>query len=250
MRQAYRRLRRQSRPGASAAEPALLRELRCLLAAMRRRYDHGAWWPARTRFEMMAGAILTQRTRWESAASAARRLGRAGLLRADRLAAAGTARVSAIVRPCGNHRAKGRRLVALARFLVREGGPGVLAAWPTPQLRRSLMSVHGIGPETADAILLYAYRRPVFVADAYALRFLSRVGALRRAGLAPRYAPVHERITQLLDGRAQDLADLHAVIVEHGKERCGARPRCADCFLARSCDYARRLSRRNRGCGR
>ncbi len=190
---------------------------------------------------MMAGAILTQRTRWQSAAAAARRLRRGGLLRHARLAEAGAGRVGELIRPCGDHRTKARRLLVLARFLSRHGGPAALASWPTLELRESLMSLHGIGPETADAILLYAYRRPVFVADAYALRFLGRVGFLRRARLAARYAPVHARVTRLLEGRMQDLADLHAVIVEHGKGLCGARPACGRCFLASRCDTGRRL---------
>jgi endonuclease-3 related protein len=217
---------------------------------MRRRYDHGAWWPARTRVEMMAGAILTQRTRWESAAAAARRLRREHLLRHDRLAAAPTARVAALIRPCGDHRTKARRLAALARFLRRHGGPAALASRRTPVLREALLSVPGVGPETADVILLYAYRRPVFVADAYAIRFLGRVGFLRRARLAPRYATVHARVTQLLAGSATELADLHAVVVEHGKALCGPKPQCGRCFLAPACDHGRRFTGRSRRTGR
>jgi endonuclease-3 related protein len=199
---------------------------------------------------MMAGAILTQRARWESAAAAARRLGSKRLLRHDRLAAARTGHIAALIRPCGDHRAKARRLVTLARFLHRHGGPAALAGWQTPVLREALLSVHGIGPETADVILLYAYRRPVFVADAYALKLLGRVGFLRRTRLAPRYAPVHARVTQLLAGSATELADLHAVIVEHGKELCGSKPRCERCFLAPVCDYGRRITERSRRTGR
>lgn len=242
--------RRRHRPRAGAADRALRRELRRLLAAMRRRYDHGAWWPARTRIEMMAGAILTQRTRWESAAKAARRLGRARLLRHERLAATPPGHIAALIRPCGDHRTKARRLAALARFLRRHGGPAALASWPTPALRAALLSVPGIGPETADVILLYAYRRPVFVADAYALRLLGRVGFLRRARLRPRYAAVHARVTRLLAGRTTALADLHAVIVEHGKALCGTRPMCGRCFLAPACDHGRRVTGRSRKSGR
>ncbi len=220
-------------------ERALARELSRLLKSMRSRYDHGAWWPARTRFEMMTGAILTQRTRWDAAAAAARRLRRDRLLRHETLAAAGVRRVESIIRPCGDHRTKARRLRALARFLRRLGGPRALAPWPTARLRESLLALPGIGPETADVILLYAYQRPVFVADGYALRFLDRTGFLRRAGLPSRYGAVHAGVTRLLEGRVQDLADLHAVIVEHGKALCGARPGCSRCFLARRCDTGR-----------
>jgi endonuclease-3 related protein len=172
------------------------------------------------------------------------------LLRHGRLAAARAGSIAALIRPCGDHRTKARRLVALARFLDSHGGPAALAAWRTPVLRDALLAVQGIGPETADVILLYAYHRPVFVADAYALRFLGRVGFLRRARLAPRYGAVHARVTRLLADSAAELADLHAVIVEHGKELCGPRPRCARCFLAPDCDYGRRLTERSRPTGR
>ncbi|MGQ0428694.1 MAG: endonuclease III domain-containing protein [Gammaproteobacteria bacterium] len=240
----------RSRSRARSADADLGRELRRLLAAMRLRYDHGAWWPARTRFEMMTGAILTQRARWESAAAAARRLRRAGLMRHDRVREAGVNRVAGLLRSCGNHRTKAQRLLALAGFLARAGGPATLASWPTARLRTALLALPGIGPETADVILLYAYRRPAFVADAYALRFLARTGFLTRAQVQPRYAPVHARVTSLLGNRVQDLADLHAVIVEHGKALCGARTRCAECFLAPCCDTGRRFRAGSRAPGR
>lgn len=232
--------RRPERLRAGAADRALERELRRLLAALRRRYDHRGWWPARSRFEMMAGAILTQRARWDSAAAAVARLRRNRLLRHDRLMAAGPERVAALVRGCGDHRTKARRLRALCLLLERNGGPAGLAAMPTTGLRQLLLSVEGIGPETADVILLYAFRRPAFVADAYALRFLERMGLLRRARLRARYDAVHCFVTQFFGARA--LADLHAVIVEHGKALCGPRPRCGDCFLARNCDCGRGLT--------
>ena len=233
---------RQDRAAATGAERTALAALQSLLASMRRRYDHGHWWPARTRFEMMAGSILTQRTRWDTAAAAISRLKRRRLLQHDRLAAVATRRIATVVRPCGDHRVKARRLAALARHLAAHGGPAGLARMPTTHLRESLLAVHGIGPETADAILLYAYGRAVFVADAYALRFLRRVGWLRRQGLPARYGPVHDRVTRLMAGRTRDLADLHAVIVEHGKHLCGARPRCGACFLARRCATGRRIT--------
>ena len=222
------------------------RELSRLYAALAGRYDHTGWWPARTRFEMMVGAILTQRTRWEHAAAAAGRLRRAGLLVAPRLQAEPAASVAALVRPCGDHRTKARRLRALACFIVRGGGLPRLASWPTPRLRAALQLVPGIGPETADAILLYAFRRPVFVADAYALRLLARAGWLDRAGLPARYAPVHRAVGDAFGDDPAALAALHALIVEHGKALCRARPRCGDCFLSAACATGRQITGRRR----
>lgn len=223
-------------------------ELRRLLAALSGRYVSDGWWPARTRFEMMVGAILTQRTRWERAAAVAGRLRRAGLLAAPRLQDAPPARVAALLRSCGDHRTKTRRLRALAAFVLGHGGLPRLARWPTVPLRTALLSVAGIGPETADAILLYAFRRPVFVADAYALRLLARFGWLARMGLPARYGPVHDAVGAALEDDYRALAALHALIVEHGKSLCGARPRCTACFLAGDCATGRAAtgSRRSR----
>ena len=224
---------------ALAADRESAQELRRLLARLRSHHDSRSWWPARTRFEMMAGAVLTQRTRWDDAAAAAGRLRRSRLLIAGRLLEAESASIAALIRPCGNHRIKATRLVTLARFVEQHGGPAGLARWPTGRLRAALLNVPGIGPETADVILLYAFGRPAFVADAYALRLLGRTGWLRRAGLTARYEAVRRRVTGILAGDHGRLAALHAVIVEHGKTLCRARPRCTDCFLAGDCDTGR-----------
>ncbi|MBM5811236.1 MAG: endonuclease [Gammaproteobacteria bacterium] len=225
-------------------EPAGAAELRGLYAALAQRYDSTGWWPARTRFEMMAGAILTQRTRWERAAAAARRLRRAGLLSPARLQQTSMTGLAALLRPCGDHRTRARRLLALARFVTEHGGLNSLARWSTAALRDALLEVAGIGPETADAILLYAFRRPVFVADAYALRLFGRSGWLGRVRLPSRYAPVHRAVNRIFGDDHRALAALHAVLVEHGKALCRSRPGCADCFLADRCRTGRRFNRR------
>lgn len=234
-------VRKTNPRGRNGTELEAARELRRLLGVLRSHYDSRSWWPARTRFEMMAGAVLTQRTRWESAAAAARRLRRSKFLNAANMCRLEPAAIAACIRPCGNHDTKAARLLALARFVERHGGPAALARWPTGPLRQGLMTVPGIGPETADAILLYAFDRPVFVADAYALRWMTRIGWLRRAGIAARYEAVHRCVTAIFEKR-DELAALHAVIVEHGKALCRAKPRCEACFLAQDCDAGDRLT--------
>ena len=206
-----------------------------LLATLLRHYGPQYWWPARTRLEVMAGAILTQRTQWPVAAAAAARLRRAGFLSWPRFGNVREATLAALIRPCGDHGSKARRLVALGAYLRRVGGPARLARLETGALREQLLGVHGVGPETADAILLYAYGRPVFVADAYSIRLLSRLGWLGRNHVSARYAGVHKWVTASLTGRAADLGELHALIVAHGKVRCRARPRCDGCPLAPRC---------------
>lgn len=220
-------------------------DLEWLLAALLGHYGPQHWWPARTRLEIMAGAILTQRTQWPVAAAAVGRLRRARLLAWPRFADAGEAGLATLIRPCGDHHGKARRLAALGRYLRRAGGPSRLAGLTTDSLRAQLLKVHGIGPETADAILLYAYGRPVFVADAYSIRLLTRLGWLARRDLGGRYADVHEWVTASLAGRGDDLGELHALIVAHGRDRCRKRPRCAGCPLARRCVETRRSGARH-----
>lgn len=225
-------------------------DLEWLLATLLRHYGPQHWWPARTRLEVMAGAILTQRTQWPVAAAAATRLRRARLLSWPRFADAGPTRLAALIRPCGDHRSKARRLAALARYLRQAGGPAGLARLATGALREQLLDVHGIGPETADAILLYAYGRPVFVADAYAIRLLARLGWLPRSRVGGRYAAVREWVMATMPERTASLGELHALIVAHGKARCRARPRCDGCPLALRCAAADRPATGSRSRGR
>lgn len=210
-------------------------DLEWLLATLLAHYGPQQWWPARTRLEVMAGAILTQRTQWPVAAAATSRLRRARWLSWPRFTEAGQATLASLIQPCGGHHSKARRLAALGRYLRRAGGPAALARLDTIALRHELLAVHGVGPETADAILLYAYARPVFVADAYAIRLLSRFGWLTRHRVRARYASVHERVTASMSGRVDELGEFHALIVAHGKAHCRARPRCAGCPVAQRC---------------
>jgi endonuclease-3 related protein len=149
----------------------LLRVYRDLL----RRYGPQHWWPGRSAFEIAVGAILTQHTAWTSAARAVAALRRRGLLTPERLAAIPEAELGEVIRAAGTYRLKARRLRAFTEWLLgRFGGRfhGLRQA-PLAPLRRELLAVAGLGPETADAILLYAAHRPVFVADAYTRRVLS-----------------------------------------------------------------------------
>lgn len=225
--------------GQRAAKSDRGADVEWLLATLLGHYGPQCWWPARTRLEVMAGAILTQRTRWPVAAAAVARLRRARCLSWPRFAKVGEEALTKLVRPCGDHVSKARRLVALGACLRRAGGPARLAGLETAALRAQLLGVQGVGPETADAILLYAYGRPVFVADAYSIRLLSRIGWLGRERASARYAAVHEWVTASMAGRAADLGELHALIVAHGKDHCRARPRCGGCPLAPRCATAR-----------
>lgn len=179
---------------------------------------------------MALGAILTQHTAWKNAELALARLRGPGLLSPRRLAAVPEPRLAALIRPAGTYRLKARRIRAFLRFLAdRFDGlmPRMRRAALAP-LRRALLDVPGLGPETADAILLYAAGRPVFVADAYMRRVFARhrlvapgASAEILRGFAEAHLPSDPRLYN----------EFHALLVAVGKRYCRARPRCAGCPL-------------------
>lgn len=200
-------------------------------------YGPQHWWPARTPFEVMVGAVLTQNTAWVNVERAVAALSRAGLLRARALAGLRPERLAEFIRPAGTPRVKARRLQALCAWLLGQGGRARASRRSPAALRASLLAVHGVGPETADAILLYAFGVPVFVVDAYTRRVFSRLGAI--GGHEP-YESLRAWLQSALPAEVGLLNEYHALIVEHAKRRCRARaPLCEGCCLARRCAGAR-----------
>ena len=198
-------------------------------------YGAQGWWPACDPFEMMAGALLTQRTAWRNAEQAIASMRRAGVLSPEALAVLPTPAVEALVRPAGTFRAKAVRLRALARWYIGAGGCESLKQRPTSELRADLLALPGIGPETADDILVYVFARPVFVVDAYARRILSRYGW---AGGEEPYDQLSAAAASALGRDAAVLGEFHALLVEHGKRHCRSSPRCTGCPLAVRCQTA------------
>lgn len=179
---------------------------------------------------MAAGAILTQHTAWTNAARAVAALRARGLLRPERVTACDSTALAETIRSAGTYRLKAARLRAFSRWLVeRFGGrfAGLRAA-PLGALRRELLSVSGLGPETADAILLYAAHRPVFVADAYARRVLARHRLLPATAT---YEQARVFLEAHLPSDPALLAELHALVVAVGKTYCRTVPRCHGCPL-------------------
>ena len=206
--------------------------LRAIFEALFAAYGPQAWWPARDPFEMMAGALLTQRTTWRNAERALASLRRSGALSPQALARLPVPDLEALIRPAGTFRVKATRLRALAQWYIDAGGHGSLAMRSTAALRVELLDLAGIGPETADDILVYAFGRPVFVVDAYARRILSRYGW---ANAGEPYERLAAAVVGALGRDAGILGELHALLVEHGKRHCRATPRCATCPLAAGC---------------
>jgi endonuclease-3 related protein len=189
------------------------------------------WWPARTPFEVIVGAILTQNTAWTNVERAISNLRRERLLTPRAIERVPTARLARLVRSSGYFRQKAKKLKAFVWFLRREyaGSLKRMFCAPTVALRERLLAVHGIGPETADSILLYAGEHPVFVVDAYTHRILERHGL--HAG-KPQYERVRALFESSLPRKTRVYNEFHALLVNVGKNWCRTQnPRCEECPL-------------------
>ena len=224
--------------GGSLARPtaAGLREFH---DALLQAYGRQRWWPTQDddnpRFEILVGAVLTQHTAWTNVDIAIGALRDAGALTARALLDHGED-LPELIRRAGPHRVKARRLRALCQWFEDRGGFSALQSLDTATLRGELLSLHGIGHETADVILLYAFGRPAFVADAYAFRILERYGWSRGARNYERLRKTIEAVGPAQDSCFYD--ELHALIVAHARQRCHKRtPDCAGCVLVERCVY-------------
>ena len=202
-------------------------------------YGPQGWWPVEgppetTALEVCVGAILVQHARWESAAEAVERLRQAGALSVEALATLPLADIEALIRGAGTYRSKARTLRSFAEH-VRASGGGTVEDFldaDAETVRRRCLDVWGVGPETADAIVLYAAGRPTFVVDAYARRLFARLGCELPEG----YEPARRALLAAVGGDVARLGEWHALIVEHGKARCRAHaPRCEVCPLLAMC---------------
>jgi endonuclease-3 related protein len=210
------------------ASPSVLRAYYDALFAA-----HGPqeWWPGRTAFEVIVGAILTQNTSWSNVEIAIGKLRSEKLLTPRAIETVPFARLARLIRSSGYFRQKAKKLKCFVRFLRSEYGGSLkkMFATPTATLREKLLCVHGIGPETADSILLYAGEHPVFVVDAYTRRLLERhqLVTARQS-----YDQIREMFERNLSGDARLYNEYHALIVRTGKEYCRTRnPRCSECPL-------------------
>jgi endonuclease-3 related protein len=208
-------------------------------------YGGQGWWPVTRReggepeylggprdsgerFEVAVGAVLTQNTAWRNAARAVSALSAAGLIEPSRLAAAPREKIAELIRPSGYYNQKSRRLGILARYFA-----GLEDAVPT---REGLLALEGVGPETADSIMLYAFEQPFFVVDAYTKRLLSRLGVIRGDESYDRIRGLFE---DALGENPKIFNEYHALVVEHCKRRCMRTPECGGCPLVQRCDFPR-----------
>lgn len=202
----------------------------------RLRKHHGPqdWWPGDSPFEIMVGAILTQNTAWSNVEKAIDNLKAAECLDATSIVDMPQEELAGLLRPSGYFNIKTRRLKAFCQWLLDEGGEKKVSRYDTDVMRQKLLSVHGVGPETADDMVLYAFDRPVFVIDAYTRRIFSRLGLFSGD-------EGYEELRQAFESRLKGDSDLyneyHALIVLHGKDICKVRPNCDDCVLTTGCQY-------------
>ncbi len=250
------------------------KELRKYYEALYAAWGPQHWWPAESRFEVIVGAYLTQNTAWTNVERALENLRAASVLNIGGIRTVSLAKLQRLIRPSGYFRQKAARLKTLIRFLDKnyQGSLDKLFAEPMEKLRNILLDLNGIGPETADSILLYAGNHPVFVVDAYTRRILSRHEILSEkadyedirtlvqnalepvareqekdpvplaAPLLPLRGAAHHPSTVSTARRTalvQVYNEMHGLIVGVGKNHCGkSRPKCDDCplrdFLPRS----------------
>lgn len=183
------------------------------------------WWPADTAFERVAGAILVQQTRWESVEKVLALLDKKGLMTPDAMCSIPLEEIEELVRPVGFYRQKARYLRGVASYFSARPEKALFSL-PADRLRSELLSLDGVGKETADAIMLFAVGRPRFVLDAYAKRMF---GCL---GLKGGYGQIQDMFESALGADLHAYRQYHALIVEHGKRYCN-RKKCGECAVAR-----------------
>ena len=186
------------------------------------------WWPGDTAFEMAVGAILTQNTNWRNVSRAIAALKSQDLLEPQALHDLPETELARLIRPAGYYNVKARRLKNFLDFLGEHYGHSMkrLGADDLESLRPALLSIKGVGPETADSILLYALDKPTFVVDAYTFRILSRHGLIDET--SP-YEELRQLFMEHLPAEVPLYQEYHALLVRLGKEWCRPQPRCASC---------------------
>ncbi|MHA1596306.1 MAG: endonuclease III domain-containing protein [Candidatus Asgardarchaeia archaeon] len=191
------------------------------------------WWPGDSKLEMVLGAILTQRTSWKNVEKAINRLKERGLIDLKKLHAIDLEELSHLIRPSGFYREKARRIKSLVSYIMREYGRlEDFLGKDLKELRNELISIKGIGDETADSIILYAAEKPTIVIDGYCLRFYERFYGKRQNRKSLR-----ERLKMELPEDLDAYKEFHALIVKLCKEYCKKKPVCERCPLVRYCNY-------------
>jgi endonuclease III related protein len=199
-------------------------------------YGPQHWWPAETAFEVMIGAILTQSAAWTNVEKAIRNLKSADLISPVKIREIPPDELAGLIRPCGYYNAKAQKLKTFVKWLGDNYQDDLkkLFANDISSLRQELLSVHGIGEETADSIILYAGAKPIFVIDAYTKRIISRLGLMPADA---KYGLYQSFFMNTLPKDTKLFNEYHALLVKHAKQNCCKYPICDECCLKNMCPY-------------
>jgi endonuclease-3 related protein len=194
------------------------------------------WWPADSPFEVIVGAILTQSAAWTNVEKAIQNLKEEDLLSQKALLSVSEKKLAQVIRSAGYHNTKAKKLKSFSKFLKEKhsGDLDSLFSLRKEELRTELLSVWGVGPETADSIILYAANKPSFVVDAYTRRIFSRLGMVDEK---TSYDELKDFLENSLPCSVLLFNEYHALIVEVGKTYCRKKPKCDMCPLKKMCRY-------------
>jgi endonuclease-3 related protein len=200
------------------------------------RYGPQYWWPAPEPFEIIVGAILTQSAAWKNVEKAITNLKSDGALSPGALRRLPPAELARLIHPCGYYNAKAIKLKAFAHWIGEQYNDdlGKLFATSIDHLRQQLLCVHGIGPETADSIILYAANKPIFVIDAYTRRIFNRIGLVPADNS---YNAFQTLCMANLKADTRLFNEYHALLVRLAKEVCRQQPLCPQCCLKNLCQF-------------
>lgn len=222
--------------------------MQAIYSALLKKYGNQGWWPLskgglytkhhngnpvsdNDKFEIMAGAVLTQNTSWSNVEKAIFNLNKAKLLSAEKIKKAPLEKIALLIKPAGYYNQKAARLKIIADYFLKNKD---VFNKPAKELRAELLKVKGIGPETADSIVLYAFEKPSFVIDAYTRRIFSR---LKLCDEKDKYENIQKSFEDKLPSDVELFKEYHALIVEHAKRHCRKKPSCNGCILKKKCPY-------------
>ena len=215
-------------------QPALIYRI------LRRRFGFLNWWPGETKAEILVGAVLTQQTSWKNVEKAIAELKRNNALNIEKLAKMNIRKLERLIRQSGFYRQKASRLKGICTYILkRHGSIEAMFRQDIAELRKELLSLNGVGRETADSIILYASEKPIFVIDAYTRRAMSRISG----GVISEETDYDTLRAYFESHIKKDITlykDFHAQFVELGKNYCKSKPLCEECPLNRVCIYASR----------